>query len=248
MIHVSNLTKVYNDPKRGEVRAVNGISFDVEKGQVYGLLGPNGAGKTTTLRMLSTLIRPTDGEATIHGFSVADQPGSVRNSIGFLSGDTRIYDRMTPRETVRFFGRLHGMAPGPLEARIEDLFEIFEIKSYADTLNYKLSTGMRQKASLARTVVHDPPVLIFDEPTTGLDIMISRVVIDFIKTMHTPEKCILFSTHIMSEAEKLCDRIGFIYHGDILAEGSMAEVTADAGSLEDAFFQVIERDRQEAAS
>jgi sodium transport system ATP-binding protein len=241
MIHVANLTKTFRDPRRGEVHAVEGVTFDTRPGEIFGLLGPNGAGKTTTLRILCTVLKPTAGRATVAGFDVAAQPGEVRRHIGFLSANTGVYERMTAREMVAYYGRLHGLKGDKLRARIDELFAELRMNDFRDVMGAKLSTGMRQKVSIARALVHDPPVLIFDEPTAGLDVLVQRAVLRQIARLRAAGKCILFSTHIMGEAEKLCDRLAVMHRGRVLDSGTLAELRARYGEndLEELFFRLV---------
>src|SRR3970282_1614540 len=169
MIEALNLTKVFRDKKRGEIRAVDRVNFRCQPGQIYDLLGANGAGKTTTLRLLATILQPSDGTARVAGFDIKEQPEKVRANVGFLSTATALYGRLTARETVEYFGRLNGLDGGALKRRLDELLALLEIGEFADRRCEKLSTGMKQKVSIARTLVHDPPVMIFDEPTLGLD-------------------------------------------------------------------------------
>jgi sodium transport system ATP-binding protein len=241
MIHAVELTKSFDDFRRGSVYALDHVSFDVKPGEIYGLLGPNGAGKTTCLRIFSTVLRPTSGHATVAGFDVAAEPGEVRARIGFMSGNTGIYDRMTAREMVEYFGRLYGLDEDALQKRIDDIFSMLQMHEISDVLGLKMSTGMKQKVSIARTIVHDPPVLIFDEPTTGLDVLVARAVLKAIEKLRDQGKCIVYSTHIMREVEKLCDRIAIIHKGRILAAGTVAELEAehDEPDMEELFFDLI---------
>jgi sodium transport system ATP-binding protein len=243
MIHVHQLTKSYCDVRRGSFEALRSLSFRARPGQVYGLLGPNGAGKTTALRILSTVLRPTSGWAAINGFDVSREPEQVRRQIGFLSANTAIYDRMTGWEMVYYFGRLHGLLDDELRDRMERLFERLKMNDSRDVLGAKMSTGMKQKVSVARAVVHDPPVLIFDEATLGLDVLVARALLNTVAELRDRGKCIVFSTHIMREAEKLCDRIAIMYRGCILAEGTLAEMRERyrEPDLEELFFQLISR-------
>ncbi|MFB3140841.1 MAG: ATP-binding cassette domain-containing protein [Candidatus Acidiferrales bacterium] len=242
MIETHNLTKVFRDKKRGEIRAVDGISFRCQPGQIYGLLGANGAGKTTTLRMLATILQPTDGSARVAGFDITEQPEQVRTKIGFLSTATALYGRLTARELVEYFGRLNGLNGGALRRRTDELFALLGISDFADRRCDKLSTGMKQKVSIARTLVHDPPVMIFDEPTVGLDVMAARTIVGFIRDCRDRGKTVIFSTHVMSEAEKLCDTIGIIHNGKLLAEGTLSELRARSGleDLEEIFVRMVE--------
>jgi sodium transport system ATP-binding protein len=243
MIHVENLTKSFRDLRRGQVVAVDHISFHAQAGEVFGLLGPNGAGKTTTMRILCTVLKPTGGMAKLAGYDVATQPGLVRQHIGFLSANTAIYDRMSAWEMVEYFGRLYNMDGEHLAARMDEVFTSLHMNDFRDVLGAKMSTGMRQKVSIARAIIHDPPVLIFDEPTAGLDILVARNVLSNILRLRELGKCILYSTHIMREVEKLCDRVAIIARGKIQACGTLAELRADyqQEDLEELFFQMVAR-------
>lgn len=224
MIEARSLSKVFQDKKRGAIRAVDHVSFVCKPGQVYGLLGANGAGKTTTLRMLATILEPTDGTAIVGGYDVVERPEKVRANVGFLSTATALYPRLTAQELVEYFGRLNGLDEATLRKRVNDIFSRLDMDSFRDRRCDKLSTGMKQKTSIARTLIHDPQVMIFDEPTLGLDIMTARTVIAFIRECRERGKTIVFSTHVMSEVEKLCDVIGIIQSGKLLAEGPPAEL------------------------
>ena len=241
-IRTEGLKKTFVDPERGEVRAVVGLELECRFGEIYGLLGPNGAGKTTTLRMLATILAPTAGGGTIAGADIVTQPLEVRRRIGFLSASTGLYPRLTGRETLHYFGSLHGMAPGRLEVRVQELIERFDLSSFVDQRCESLSSGQKQRTSIARAVLHDPPVLILDEPTTGLDILATSDMIDFIASRKGAGRCVLFSTHILSEAERLCDRIGVIHRGRLLASGSLDELRLRTGKeyLDDVFRALIE--------
>ena len=195
MILVENLTKSFRDLRRGLVHAVDGVSFEVKPGEVFGLLGPNGAGKTTTLRILCTVLRPTSGRAVVAGHDVATQPDLVRQNIGFLSANTAIYDRMSAWELVEYFGRLYGLGGERLRERLETVFTDLQMNDFRDVLGAKMSTGMRQKASIARAIVHDPPVLIFDEPTAGLDVLVARAVLDSIERLRDGQVHPLLDAH-----------------------------------------------------
>ncbi|MGB7730891.1 MAG: ATP-binding cassette domain-containing protein [Candidatus Acidiferrum sp.] len=224
MIEARGLVKDFHDKKRGKIRAVDHVSFTCKPGQIYGLLGANGAGKTTTLRMLATILEPTDGTAVVCGHDVIDDPEKVRACVGFLSTATALYPRLTSQEMVEYFGRLNGLDEATLKKRLDDIFARLDMNSFRDTRCDKLSTGMKQKTSIARTLIHDPDVMIFDEPTSGLDVMTARTIIGFIRECRQRGKTVIFSTHIMSEVEKLCDVIGIIQSGKLLAEGSLAEL------------------------
>lgn len=242
MIIVRELTKTYPDLERGRFVAVDRVSFTAQEGEIYGLLGPNGAGKTTVLRILSTVLEPTSGTAIVGGFDVVTQPLLVRHQIGFVSTNTAVYDRMTAREMVEYFGRLYGMDEPELADRIDELFNRLQMHEFSDVLGAKMSTGMRQKVSIARAIVHDPPVLIFDEATSGLDVLVGRALLDTVAELRAQGKCIVFSTHIMREAEKLCDRIAILHRGRILAEGTLPQLLEQntTSDLENLFFRLIE--------
>lgn len=241
MIEAQNLSKHFRGSRRGAVHAVNGVTFRCEPGQVYGLLGANGAGKTTTLRMLATLLEPSAGSARVAGHDIQRDSPAVRSSIGFLSAATALYGRLTAREMTEYFGRLHGLNGALLRQRVRNVFERLEI-DFGDRRCDTLSTGMKQKVSIARTLVHDPPVMIFDEPTLGLDVMTARAIVGFIRECRAQGKTVLFSTHVMTEAEKLCDTIGIIHRGQLLAEGSLDElrVRYQRRDLEDIFVTAVE--------
>src|SRR5579871_3346998 len=241
MIEVQNLSKHFWDKKRGQIRAVDGVSFRCRPGQIYGLLGANGAGKTTTLRMLATILEPSAGTAVVAGHDVIDHPERVRANVGFLSTATALYPRLTAREVVQYFGRLNGLSDTVLKQRVDKIFDRLDMNGFRDRRCDKLSTGMKQKTSIARTLVHDPAVMIFDEPTLGLDIMTARTITAFIRECRDLGKTVIFSTHIMSEVEKLCDVIGIIQGGKLLAEGTLAQLRDQYGErdLEEIFVKVV---------
>ena len=222
MIEARGLTKTFRDKKRGEIRAADGVSFRVAPGQIYGLLGANGAGKTTTLRLLATLLQPTSGGATVAGFDIVRDAQQVRAHVGFLAASTALYGRLTARETLAYFGKLHGLAAAEIAARTQRLADELDMHEFLDRRCEKFSTGMKQKTSIARTLIHDPAVMIFDEPTLGLDIMAARTIVKFVRECRARGKTVIYSTHIMSEVEKLCDVIGIIHDGKLLAEGTLA--------------------------
>ena len=234
MIEAINLTKIFHDRKRGDIRAVDGINFRCQPGQIYGLLGANGAGKTTTLRLLATILQPSDGTAQVAGFDIRKEPEKVRANVGFLSTATALYGRLTARETVEYFGRLNGLN--------SDQLALLGIHEFAERRCEKLSTGMKQKVSIARTLVHDPPVMIFDEPTLGLDVMAARTIVGFIRDCRARGKTVIFSSHVMSEVQKLCDHIGIIHNGRLLAEGTLAGLRHSTGQadLEEIFVHTVE--------
>jgi sodium transport system ATP-binding protein len=253
MIHVRQIRKTYPDLKNGQFVALDGISFDAMPGQIFGLLGPNGAGKTTALRILSTVLKPTSGTITVNGFEVNAHPDQVRHQIGFVSTNTAIYDRMTAWEMVEYFGRLYGIAPDTLQQRMEQLFERFQMNEIRNTLGSKMSTGMKQKVSIVRAMVHNPPVLVFDEATSGLDILVAREVLSTVEQLRDFGKCILFSSHIMTEVRRLCDHVAIMNRGRILAQGSIQQLSEkfEEDDLEELFYQLIsqsERDQRVRAT
>lgn len=237
MIETRDLVKEFKDRKRGMVRAVDGVSFRCAPGEIFGLLGANGAGKTTTLRILSTLLKPTSGVATVAGIDVASDPEGVRARIGFLSTATALYGRLTPREVLAYFGRLHGMSEDRVVERTRQLVDRLDMGEFQDRRCDKLSTGMKQKTSIARSIVHDPPVMIFDEPTIGLDVMAARGIMGFIRECRSLGKTVIFSTHVMREVERLCDRVAVIDHGRIVEHGTLPELRSRFGEedLEEIF-------------
>jgi sodium transport system ATP-binding protein len=240
MIEVRDLSKSF--PRHdGPKVAVDSIHFTVRPGEVFGLLGPNGAGKTTTLRMLCTVLKPTGGSANVAGFDVATQPSEVRRHVGFLSANTGVYDRMTAWEMVQYYGRLYDIPSEVLETRMNDLFSTLQMHDFRDVPGGKLSTGMKQKVSIARALVNDPPVLIFDEPTAGLDVLVQRAVLESIKQLRGRGKTILFSTHIMREVEKLCDRVAIMARGRIVACGTLEDLRHmyKQDDLEELFFALV---------
>ncbi len=241
MIEVRDLSKWFRGAGGVRVTAVDAVRFSVHPGEVFGLLGPNGAGKTTTLRMLCTVLAPSDGTATVAGYDVVTQPGEVRKHVGFLSANTGVYDRMTAWELVEYYGRLHQVPPDELRARMEDLFATLQMKEFRDVRGGKLSTGMKQKVSIARAMVNDPPVLIFDEPTAGLDVLVQRAVLDNIKRLRGRGKTIIFSTHIMREVEKLCDRVAVMAKGEVVVCGTLNELREmyKQDDLEELFFSLV---------
>lgn len=217
--------------------AVDELSFTVKKGEIYGLLGPNGAGKTTTLRMLATLIKPDSGDAFVNGRSVTKEADKVRNEIGFLTSELKPDEFFTPSYLFDFYSELHGMSEARRNERKSLLFSRFGVDQFAETKIADLSTGMKQKVSIAISLVHDPDFIIFDEPTNGLDVLTAKTVTDFLLEQKERGKTVLLSTHIFSLVEKICDRAGIIIDGKMAKEGSVKELTAEK-SLEDAFFDL----------
>jgi sodium transport system ATP-binding protein len=240
LIELNGLEKVYSSRGSAEFRAVDGITFTCRPGEVFGLLGPNGAGKTTTLRIIATALRPTKGSAAVMGFDTSHQPEQVRRRLGFLSAQTGLYPRLTPREHFRFFGRVYGMDSSSVAARIDEVAAKFRMEDFLDRQCDKLSTGMKQKVSIARSVFHNPDVIVMDEPTTGLDVLTSRTIISFIRDCRNEGRTVLFSSHIMAEVEALCDRVAIIHRGHIRFIGSMDELHHEFGAdMETAFLRVL---------
>jgi sodium transport system ATP-binding protein len=236
MIRLSGLTKRY-----GPVTALRGVSLTVARGEVYALLGPNGAGKTTALRCLATLLQPSAGEAELDGVDVGSNPIEARRRMAFLSSSMGLYGRLSAREMVAYFGRLQGLDEATLAARVPELVSLFGITDFANRLCGKLSTGQRQRVSLARALVHDPPALILDEPTLGLDLVSGRAIHEFILRERSRGKAILFSTHQMEEVDLLADRVGVLRRGELVAEGTPADLLARTGapSLTRAFLELV---------
>jgi len=256
MIEIKNLTKIYKLNKKQMLEsktknpmktAVDNLSLDAHEGEIYGLLGPNGAGKTTTLRCIATLIKPTEGEIYVGGHEVQKEPEAVRESIGFLTSDIKLDEQFDVDYMFGFFGRLHNVPQDVLAKRKEELFTYFGIKDFAHKQIKELSTGMKQKAAIAVSLVHNPDIVIFDEPTNGLDIITARSVTDYLRKLRDDGKLVIVSTHIMSEAEKLCDRIGVIIEGNKVAEGTLADLLKMTGTddLEEAFFELYKERKGE---
>ncbi len=220
MIEIKELSKRFK-----KVTAVDSISFVVDRGEIVGLLGENGAGKTTTLRMLATMLKPTGGTALVNGYDIVRDPDKVRGEIGILfGGEVGLYDRLTGRENISYFAELNGMTKAETEKSIDELVQLLEMEDYVDRRVGKFSRGMKQKVAIARSIVHKPSVMLFDEPTAGLDVTAARIVQEFIIRCKQDNKAIIFSSHSMSEVEKLCDRIVMIHKGKILEQGTMTEL------------------------
>jgi len=252
VIQINGLTKIYklNAKKMQELKtkenkkvAVNNVSLEARPGEIFGLLGPNGAGKTTTLRCVATLLKPTKGSVSVCGFDTQKEGQKVRDSIAFLTNEIKLDPNFSADYMFKFFGRLHGMSEEQIVARQEELFGVFGINDFKNKKIEELSTGMKQKAAIAVSLVHDPKVVIFDEPTSGLDIVTARSVTDYLKHLRDMGKTVIVSTHIMSEAEKLSDRIGVIIAGQKVEEGTLAEILQrnEAVDLEDAFFKLYSK-------
>jgi ABC-type multidrug transport system ATPase subunit len=250
MVVADSLVKAFPTPDGGEKRAVDGLSFRVSEGQIYGLLGPNGAGKTTTLRMLSGLMAPTSGTATLAGFDVATQPQEVKRVLGFLTANTGLYQRLSARELLIYFAQLHRMDRAQAEARAEQLIAWLGIEDFAHLRCGALSTGQKQRVNIARALVADPPILVMDEPTLGLDVLSNRVILDFIKRERHAGKTIILSTHYLDEAETMCDQIGLLHDGRLVAEGDLESLRELSGEhrLSSIFLKLIHADRRIGAA
>ncbi len=248
MVEAHEITKAYPDLQTGQFVALDAVSFQVNAGEIFGLLGPNGAGKTTALRILSTVLKPTSGYARVNGFDVTTHPYEVRHSIGFVSSNTAIYDRMTAWEMVEYFGKLYGLGTERLMERMERVFTQLKMNDIRDIAGARMSTGMKQKVSIARAIVHDPPVLVFDEASLGLDVLVARALLEIISDLRDEGKCIIFSTHIMREVERLCDRVGILYRGKMLASGTLAELAEEYAEqdFEEMFFKMLMDSDREA--
>lgn len=252
MIEIKELTKIYKLSKKQMTeqktksnikKAVDNISFTANKGEIYGLLGPNGAGKTTTLRCIATLLKPTSGTIKVCGYDTIKEPEKVRKTIGFLTNEIKLDPQFSPNYMFDFFGSLHKLDANTIETRKERLFNYFDINNFKDKKIDDLSTGMKQKAAIAVSLVHNPDVVIFDEPTNGLDIVTARNVTDYLKILKNEGKTVIVSTHIMSEAEKLCDKIGIVISGQKVCEGTINDIITltHTKDLEDAFFELYKK-------
>ncbi len=251
MIEVQQINKTFtlskqqrkelgNEHSGSTVHAVKDVSFTCQPGRVFTLLGPNGAGKTTTLRMIATIMKPTTGHIIVNGFDTVTQGEQVRRNLGFLTGSTGLYDRLTPNETIDYFGRLNGMPDNLIRERKKYLFDLLGINGFADRRVGKFSTGMKQKVSIARTMIHDPQVVVFDEPTSGLDVIAAKSIIELIRQCKKDNKTVIFSTHIMSEVNMLADDLAIIHKGDLIYNGLFDEFKAGMReqTLEDEFIRI----------
>ena len=244
MIRVEGLTKVFPTPEGLEKTAVRDLSFEVQAGAIYGLLGPNGAGKTTSLRMISGLLRPTSGRVIIGGVDVTDDPEQVKRSIGYLTANTGLYERLTPLELLRYFAALYSMPREQAEPKIAGLIEWLGMEPFAKLRCGALSTGQKQRTNIARALLADPPVLIMDEPTLGLDVLSNRLILELIRTQAEAGKAILLSTHALDEIETMCQQIGLIHSGTLIAEGDLETLRAQTGKtrLSEIFLQLTDTD------
>lgn len=248
ILSVENISKTFKLSRRQRIAnhnnekhktAVNGLSFCAAKGEIFGLLGPNGAGKTTTLRMLSTLIKPDAGSIVIDGIDAVKEPERAREKIGFLTSELKLEEYFTPSYMFDFFASLYNIPEEKKQTRKKELFEKFGINDYAETKIGNLSTGMKQKVSIVISIIHDPDIIIFDEPTNGLDVITAKVVTDFLEEAKKEGKCIVVSTHIFSLAEKLCDRVGIIIDGKMMECDTLENLTKEK-NIEDKFFDIYE--------
>lgn len=241
MVTADGLSKIFIDRKRGTVLALDEVSFEARPGEVFGILGVNGAGKTTLLRVLGTILAPSAGNATVAGYNIRTQAQEVRQHIGYLTGSTALYGRLSAREMLYYFGALYGMSGDALRRRVDELVETLQMQDFIDGRCDRLSTGQKQRVSIARSIIHNPPVMFMDEPTAGLDVVTSRTIMQFIEDSRQRGYTILFSTHIMSEAERLCDRIAVIHRGRIVTVGTLEELRSRTGerALELVFLHLI---------
>jgi len=251
ILSVQNITKTFRLSKKQQKIeqshdkikvAVNGLSFEAYEGEIYGLLGPNGAGKTTALRCISTLIKPDSGNIYINGHSVITEEDTVRKHIGFLTSDLKLEDFFTPNYLFDYFSKLHGIEDSVRLERKKQLFDRFGISQFAEVKVGELSTGMKQKVSIAIAIVHDPAVIIFDEPTNGLDVLTAKVVTDYLRELRDAGKTIIISTHIFSLVERLCDRVGIIINGKLLLNEALSSIAKNEAALEKVFFDLVEKE------
>jgi sodium transport system ATP-binding protein len=223
----------------GKNNVLRGISFSAQKGEIFGLLGPNGAGKTTTLRIICTLLSPDSGSVEVLGFDTRKAPEEVRRRVGVVTADIGVYPRLTARENISYLAQLSGLDDGELKRSVEAVIERLDIAAFADPRAESLSSGQKQKVAIARAIVHDPPVLMFDEPTSNLDVLASKEVRDFMVESKGRGKCVIFSTHVLHDAERMCDRVTILHQGEVVASGPTAEVRGNKRDLEDAFLELV---------
>lgn len=257
MIEVEHLSKTFTltrrqqrelNTKEATVKAVDNLSFTCHPGRVYALLGPNGAGKTTTLRMLSTIFEPTTGSIRINGIDAVADPQEARKQIGFLTGSAGLYARLTPNELIRYFAKLYGVSDADFNQRKEQLFTLLDMHDFQNKRIGKLSTGMKQKVSICRTMIHDPQVVVFDEPTSGLDVITAENIIKLINDCKLQGKTVIFSSHIMSEVDLLCDDISIIYNGKLLFDDTMDHFRQEmqAPNLTAEFIRIVNESKNAA--
>ena len=243
MLEIKNVSKKFK-----EVKAVDSLSFSANEGEIVGLLGENGAGKTTTLRMISTMLKTSGGTIVVNGYDVIEEPSKVRGEIGILfGGEVGIYDRLSARENIEYFGRLYGMSQEKIDKRITELTRDLEMSEYIDRKAGKFSRGMKQKVSIARAIIHSPKVMLFDEPSTGLDVSAARVIHEFIFKCKSENKIILLSSHSMAEVEKLCDRVVIIHKGKLVEQGTVEYLKSkyNSGNMEEIFMKLVGGDIHE---
>jgi ABC-2 type transport system ATP-binding protein/sodium transport system ATP-binding protein len=242
MIVVDQLTKQFR-AERATIVAVDRLSLTVNAGEVYGLLGPNGAGKTTTLRMMLGLLPPTSGEVTVAGIPVTRQPDEVKRRIGLVSASAGLYQWLSPRETMRYFADLYGVEPALIDRRIDELADLLDIRRFLDQRSATLSTGQKQRVTLARALMHDPPIMLLDEPTRGLDVIGTHVVFEYMAHLRTIGKAVVLCTHRLEEAAQVCNRMGMLHRGRLRHEGTLAELQQATGqhTLYEMFLQLLDR-------
>jgi sodium transport system ATP-binding protein len=224
----------------GGNKVLRGISFEAHSGEIFGLLGPNGAGKTTTLRIICTLLAPDAGSVGVLGFDTRSAPQEVRRRVGVVTAEIGVYPRLSARENIAYFAELSGVLNGELTRRVDGVIERLDMGSFAEQRAESLSSGQKQKVAIGRAIVHDPPVLMFDEPTSNLDVLASREIREFMVESKGRGKCVIFSTHVLHDAERLCDRVAILHKGRVVASGSTAEVRGDRQDLEDSFLSLVE--------
>ena len=224
----------------GPNKVLRGISFEAHSGEIFGLLGPNGAGKTTTLRVICTLLAPDAGSVEVLGFDTRVAPREVRGRVGVVTAEIGIYPRLTARENIAYFAELSGVVDGDLNRRVDNVLDRLDMREFANQRAESLSSGQKQKVAIARAIVHDPPVLMFDEPTSNLDVLASREIREFMVEAKGRGKCVIFSTHVLHDAERLCDRVTILHQGRVVASGTTAEVRGGYQELEDSFLSLVE--------
>ena len=225
----------------GKNKVLRGISLAADSGEIFGLLGPNGAGKTTTLRIICTLLAPDAGSVELLGFDTQTEPEEVRRRVGVVTADIGVYPRLSARENITYFAELSGVLDGELGRRVDSVLDRLDMVSFANQRAESLSSGQKQKVAIARAIVHDPEVLMFDEPTSNLDVLASREIRNFMVESRDRGKCVIFSTHVLHDAERLCDRVTILHEGSVVATGSTAEVRGAHRDLEDAFLELVEK-------
>jgi sodium transport system ATP-binding protein len=227
------------DKSLGKNHVLRGISFEALPGEIFGLLGPNGAGKTTTLRVICTLLAPDAGSVQVLGFDTRAAPQEVRRRVGVVTAEFGVYQRLSARENISYFAELSGVLDGELSRKVEAVIERLDMRDFAQQRAESLSSGQKQKVAIARAIVHDPPVLMFDDPTSNLDVLASREIREFMVESKSRGKCVIFSTHILHDAERLCDRVTIIHRGEVVASGTTAEVRGSNVDLEDSFLRLV---------